>query len=355
MSNESTFAAERVMSAEAFGRLLRTPMLAEEHSVVSGCDWVEIDLDSLLNGDDNALFRGGEQMWLPNAPVLGFSRQSLESLTATHTQLLNWVDLVITPDLPPPMIDQALENLVRSPVASTGLLQLLRQNSGLSVNQGLLLESLMYSTLQHGAEFESWLAQRNSKAERIQQVPVQAEPVTQTTRRDHELTITLNRQEKHNAFSAAMRDELCEALHLAQADASIERIRLKGRGPSFCSGGDLNEFGTARDAGLAHLTRTTRSPARLIHALADKTTAYLHGACVGAGIEMTAFAGHVTAREDTTFALPEVGFGLVPGAGGTVSIPRRIGRHRAGLLAISGCTIDAALALTWGLIDEIAD
>ena len=93
----------------------------------------------------------------------------------------------------------------------------------------------------------------------------------------------------------------------------------------------------------------------MIHALADKTTAYLHGACVGAGIEMTAFAGHVTAKEDATFTLPEVGFGLVPGAGGTVSIPRRIGRHRAGLLAISGWTIDAALARAWGLIDEIAD
>ena len=54
------------------------------------------------------------------------------------------------------------------------------------------------------------------------------------------------------------------------------------------------------------------------------------------------------------FALPEVGFGLVPGAGGTVSIPRRIGRHRAALLGLSGQRIDAALALEWGLVDELA-
>jgi hypothetical protein len=355
MSNESTFAAERVMSAEAFGRLLRTPMLAEEHSVVSGCDWVEIDLDSVFDGNTNALFPSGEQVWLPNAPVLGFSRQSFESLTTTHTQLLSWVDLVITPDLPQAMIDQTLEHLAGNLAASTGLVQLLRQNSDLSVNQGLLLESLMYSTLQHGAEFESWLAQRNTKTKTIQREPVQTEPVIEISRRDDELTITLDRPDKHNAFSAAMRDELCQALYLAQADATIQHITLEGRGASFCSGGDLDEFGTARDSGLAHLTRTTRSPARLIHALADKTTAHLHGACIGAGIEMTAFAGRVTATEETTFALPEVGFGLVPGAGGTVSIPRRIGRHRAALLAISGCAIHAARALDWGLIDDVVN
>ena len=70
---------------------------------------------------------------------------------------------------------------------------------------------------------------------------------------------------------------------------------------------------------------------------------------------MTAFAGHVTAATNAYFALPEVGFGLVPGAGGTVSIPRRIGRHRAALLGLSGQRIDAALALEWGLVDELSN
>ena len=69
-------------------------------------------------------------------------------------------------------------------------------------------------------------------------------------------------------------------------------------------------------------------------------------------VSKTAFAGHLVARGDL-LALPEVGFGLVPGAGGTVSIPRRIGRHRAALLGLSGQRIDAALALEWGLVDEL--
>ena len=68
---------------------------------------------------------------------------------------------------------------------------------------------------------------------------------------------------------------------------------------------------------------------------------------------MPAFARHVTAAPDTRIALPEVALGLVPGAGGTVSIPRRIGRHRTAALALSGSVIDAATALEWGLIDEV--
>ena len=61
-----------------------------------------------------------------------------------------------------------------------------------------------------------------------------------------------------------------------------------------------------------------------------------------------------SAAPGTVIALPEVSLGLVPGAGGTVSIPRRIGRHRTAALALSGATIDAATALAWGLVDEIA-
>jgi enoyl-CoA hydratase/carnithine racemase len=59
------------------------------------------------------------------------------------------------------------------------------------------------------------------------------------------------------------------------------------------------------------------------------------------------------ARPDTVIGLPEVSLGLIPGAGGTVSLPRRIGRHRTAWLALTGRTIDAATARAWGLVDEI--
>jgi enoyl-CoA hydratase/carnithine racemase len=85
-----------------------------------------------------------------------------------------------------------------------------------------------------------------------------------------------------------------------------------------------------------------------------RVEARLHGACMGAGIELAAFARRVVAAPDAAIGLPEVTLGLVPGAGGTVSVTARIGRHRTALLALSGKTVDAATALDWGLVDEVA-
>jgi enoyl-CoA hydratase/carnithine racemase len=150
-----------------------------------------------------------------------------------------------------------------------------------------------------------------------------------------------------------MRDGLAEALQLVALDPSIEAVELRGAGPSFCSGGDLDEFGSSPDPATAHAVRSTRSPARLLAACSERVEARVHGACVGAGVELPAFAAHVVAAPDAFFQLPELGLGLVPGAGGTVSLPRRIGRQRTAYLALSRERIDAEQALAWGLIDSI--
>ena len=167
------------------------------------------------------------------------------------------------------------------------------------------------------------------------------------------MRITLNRPHKRNAYSAGLRDALCEALALAVADDSIASVQLEGAGPCFSAGGDLDEFGEARDAGIAHASRMTRGAGALLHRLRHRVTARLHGACIGAGIELPAFANRVIAREDAFFQLPEVGMGLIPGAGGTASILPRIGRQRLAYMALSGARIDAATAHEWGLVDAI--
>ena len=166
---------------------------------------------------------------------------------------------------------------------------------------------------------------------------------------DH-LTITLNRPETHNAVDVALRDALVEALELVDADPALTAT-LRGAGPSFCSGGDLREFGTFPDPGTAHAIRLERLPARALAAVADRVTARVHGYCVGAGAELAAFCHRVVADPGTTFRLPEVSMGLVPGQGGTVSIPRRIGAQRSAWLALTGRPIDASTALEWGLVD----
>ena len=171
-------------------------------------------------------------------------------------------------------------------------------------------------------------------------------------RRVDELEVTLERPEARNALDAHMRDQLWDAFTMAAADPGLT-LRWRGAGPSFCAGGDLDEFGSRSDPARAHLIRLTRSLGRVLHELADRTTVELHGACVGSGIELPAFAGRVLAAPDTAISLPELSLGLIPGAGGTVSLPRRIGRHRTAWLALTGATIDAATARRWGLVDEL--
>jgi len=176
--------------------------------------------------------------------------------------------------------------------------------------------------------------------------------VTYTTS-DHVAVITLDRPEVRNAYGTRMRDELVEALELVDLDPSIDRAVVRGNGPAFCSGGDLDEFGTAPAPVSAHLVRTSRNAGIVLTRVADRVEFHVHGPCVGAGVELPAFASRVIATPDATFRLPEIAMGLVPGAGGTSSIPRRIGRHRTAVMALLGTPIDATTALLWGLIDGI--
>jgi hypothetical protein len=240
------------------------------------------------------------------------------------------------------------QTVTTAPLAAVALALLLRGRDGRTSEQALVAESATYSALQGGPELAAWRASRP--------VRVRA-PETDVVRCDRDgsvLTITLDRPERHNAYSREMRDGLVAALRLALADPTLQVV-LTGAGPSFSSGGDLDEFGTFPDPATAHRIRLTRSAAKLMARLGDRVEAHVHGACLGAGVELAAFAGRVVARPDARFGLPEVPLGLIPGAGGTASLPPRIGRQRTVLLALTAQPIDAETALRWGLVDEVAD
>jgi enoyl-CoA hydratase/carnithine racemase len=260
--------------------------------------------------------------------------------------------LTATPEPPRPWVPceslTAVESAVlASPAAATALVQVLRVTESLPVVTAITIESMAYSMLQHGAVFQRWLRARTSRPTRATtDDPVRIE------RHDSRLDVVLQRPEVHNALNAAMRDALCEAFDLVTLDPSITEVHLHGDGPSFCSGGDLDEFGLATDAGAAHLIRVARSVGQRVHENADRVTVHLHGSCIGAGIEISAFAGRVVADPETTINLPEVRMGLIPGAGGTVSLPRRIGRHRTAFLALTGAPLDTETARAWGLVDD---
>ena len=263
-------------------------------------------------------------------------------LSGTPPSVLELVDLVVEDPEP------VLATVEATPQAAVTLALVLRASLTLTVPAGLAAESAAYSMLQAGAEFALW----RQSTDRRPAAP-DPEPPVLVERTGDRLHVTLNRPGRHNAVDAALTEGLVEVLLVTCADPSIERVLMDGAGPSFCSGGDLAEFGTRPDPATAHLVRLTRSPARLLAALGSRLEVRLHGACIGAGIEMAAFAGRVVASPDTLISLPEVGLGLIPGAGGTVSLPRRIGRHRTAELALGGAPIDAATAQRWGLVDAV--
>ncbi len=246
-------------------------------------------------------------------------------------------------------LDVIVSRIEANPLAAAALAALLRHNEKSTVHEGLLAESLVYSTLQAGPEFARWLARKPAPRPAVSEF----EPAVLISRQGKSLRLRLNRPHKHNAFCIEMRDRLCEGLNLAAADPGIKEICLDGAGPSFCSGGDLDEFGTFPDPATAHAVRCTRSPARSMAAVARRCKVRVHGACVGAGIELPAFAAKLTASPEAYFQLPEVSMGLVPGAGGTVSICKRIGRQQTAFMALSAETVDTKTALAWGLIDGI--
>jgi hypothetical protein len=266
-------------------------------------------------------------------------------LTADESAPAPWVGV------PEAALQQTIEQLQAvvdgQPVAAGVAAQILRMTLKVSFEDSLVLESLGYSMLLGSEGFRTWRAAHPARRRR----PQDDEPRVELTRDAGGLRISLTRAGARNAVDARMRDELVEALEFAVLDPDAAPVALGGQGPSFSAGGDLDEFGQADDPGRAHGIRVLRSATRLVRQMGSRVTARLHGACVGAGIEMPAAAGRVVARPGAFFRLPEVSMGLIPGAGGTASIPRRIGRQRACYMAISGCDVDLETALKWGLVD----
>ncbi|MCY4665121.1 MAG: enoyl-CoA hydratase/isomerase family protein [Acidimicrobiaceae bacterium] len=242
----------------------------------------------------------------------------------------------------------ALEGLRANPQASVVAAQTLRRGAGLGLHDGLLVESLAYATLQAGPEHARWLAQRGRRTRRDAD-----QPRIEVTEDGAVVTVTLNRPRLLNLFDAAMRDQLVDVLKALKAGGDGRPMVLTGAGGNFCAGGDPAEFGTVSDPVVAHLIRSRANAAPWLAAVADRTTARVDGACVGAGVELTAFCATVAATDRARFRLPELSMGLIPGAGGTVSIPARIGRQRTLEWMLTDAEVDAPTALGWGLVDRL--
>jgi enoyl-CoA hydratase/carnithine racemase len=239
------------------------------------------------------------------------------------------------------------------PLAAATLVQVLRTVESLPLPLAMNVESLAYGVLQAGPEFQRWLSTREGSPALLR--GEEGDPAILLSREGDVVIAELNRPRFRNSISAEMRDALLELLELVLLDETIARVEVSGGGGCFSVGGELREFGLAPDPASAHAIRASHNPGRLLAQCADRVRFHVHSACIGSGVEIPAFANYVSASSRSFFQLPELEFGLIPGAGGCVSISRRIGRQRTAWMALSGKRIKAAQALEWGLIDEIRE
>jgi len=165
--------------------------------------------------------------------------------------------------------------------------------------------------------------------------------------------VALDRPEVLNAYNVAMRDDLHAALGAADEDPEVRALVLCGRGPAFSTGGDVREFGTAPSPFVARAVRWRRDVWGRLLELRAATVAAVHGYAVGGGMEMALLCDLCVAADDARFALPETGLGMIPGVGGTQTLPRKAGPARALDLVLTGRWLDARAALAAGLVQRV--
>jgi 3-hydroxyacyl-CoA dehydrogenase len=151
------------------------------------------------------------------------------------------------------------------------------------------------------------------------------------------------------ALSIGLRGALAAALDQANANPAVRAVALLARGRGFASGADVSEFDKPPQEPLLP------DLCNRVEASLKPVVAGLHGTALGGGLELALSAHARVSLADAKLGLPEVGLGILPGAGGTQRLPRLIGAHDALRMMITGKPIGAAEALALGLIDKVVE
>jgi enoyl-CoA hydratase len=166
--------------------------------------------------------------------------------------------------------------------------------------------------------------------------------------------ITINRPDKLNALNATVIAELGDAVTRVETDAAVRAVILTGAGPkAFVAGADISEL--AEQTPLVGKARSVlgQQVFRRLERCWKPVIAAVNGFALGGGCEL-AMACHIRlASENAKFGQPEVKLGIAPGYGGTVRLPRLVGRGRALELLLTGTMIDAAEAHRIGLVNRV--
>lgn len=164
-------------------------------------------------------------------------------------------------------------------------------------------------------------------------------------------TVRLNRPKVLNALSFETLVELVKALEEFDKDTTVNVIIITGGETAFGAGGDLKEMSQYSPVDLV-LGRRFELWDR-IRKISKPIIAAVSGYCLGGGNELAMNCDIIIASESAVFGQPEVGVGIMPGAGGTQRLPRAVGKYRAMEMILTGRSISAQEAYRIGLVNRI--
>ena len=154
-----------------------------------------------------------------------------------------------------------------------------------------------------------------------------------------------------NGLSDLVRCDLAVALDQAAQDDAVRAVVVTGDGSGFCGGADLRQMGTPASTAEPTIADVIQQLVRL----PKPVVAAIHGFALGGGYELALACSHRIAHRDAVVGLPEVGVGIIPGAGGTQRLPRLVGAGPALELIQGGARVPARRAVELGMVDEAVD
>jgi 2-oxoglutaroyl-CoA hydrolase len=164
--------------------------------------------------------------------------------------------------------------------------------------------------------------------------------------------VTINRPDKHNTITQAMRVRLCESIEALGRDASVRVIVIRGAGDkAFSAGADMNEFLAIPPHEHASLHVLMGAPERV----PQPVIAAIDGFCFGGALEMALSCDFRIVTTRAQLALPEIRLGMMPGSGGGQRVLRLVGMSRAKLFCMTGLRLDGATAAAWGLATKAVE
>lgn len=165
-------------------------------------------------------------------------------------------------------------------------------------------------------------------------------------------TIALNRAEVRNALNLEMCDALIAVAQRMAADSSVRVVFVRGHGPVFCGGADLNERKGKSEEWIRARRMRAFEAYRTLESLPMPCIALVHGAVIGSGVEIAAACDFIVATPDATFRTPEAQRGSV---GATQRLPRILGKRLAKDMMFTGRALTAAEARDAGFVARIGD